>query len=365
MEIPKFPSLTTEQRRHLLEPPSRPMRVIIDTDTHNEIDDQFALAWALLSQDQLNIEGVCAEPYSFQYRLDELRRAYDTQQNPSQATDEDKEILARYQGQLDRVLALGTNPHDIIMDNPEEGVEKSYHEIIKVYDKLGIDATGKAFRGSPRYLTSYDEPVESESSEYIIERALAGSTDNPLYIVGIACVTNIASALLMAPEIIDKIIVTWTSGYPTKVNQINYSFNLEQDMLASQLLFSSGVPMVYLPGFHIGAQLRLSLPEMETYVKGKGAIGNYLHYLYLNNPLYEYLGIGDHFGRTWIIWDLINIAWLLNPAWVPSELIPSPTLGDDRRWHHDQPNPHVIREAYGIDRDAIFRDFFRKLEQAP
>ena len=365
MTYPTFPTLSDEPRRQLLEPPSGKVRVLIDSDMHNEIDDQFALAWALLSQDQLDIEGVCAEPYSFLYRLDELRRAYDTQQNPSQATDEDKAILARYQGQLDHVLANGTNPHDIIMDTPEEGVEKSYHEIIKVYDKLGLDSTGKAFRGSPRYLTSYDEPVQSDSAEFIIERALAGSSDGPLYIVAIGCVTNVASAMLMAPEIIDRIVVTWTAGYPTNVKQINYSFNLEQDMLASQLLFSSGVPLVYLPGFHIGAQLRLSLPEMETYVKGKGAMGDYLHHLYLNNPLYEFLGIGDHFGRTWVIWDLINIAWLLNPAWVPSQLIPSPTLGDDRRWHHDQANPHLIREAYGIDRDAIFRNFFSKLEQAP
>ena len=36
---------------------------------------------------------------------------------------------------------------------------------------------------------------------------------------------------------------------------------LEQDLRATQLVFDSGVPLVYLPGYHVGAQLRLSLPE--------------------------------------------------------------------------------------------------------
>ena len=61
---------------------------------------------------------------------------------------------------------------------------------------------------------------------------------------------------------------------------------MEQDMLSSQLLFDSGVAQVYLPGFHVGAQLGISLPEMEQWVKGKGAIGDYLYELFMNNPHY-------------------------------------------------------------------------------
>ncbi len=33
--------------RQRLAPPRGPVRLVIDTDTANEIDDQFALAWAL------------------------------------------------------------------------------------------------------------------------------------------------------------------------------------------------------------------------------------------------------------------------------------------------------------------------------
>jgi purine nucleosidase len=73
----------------------------------------------------------------------------------------------------------------------------------------------------------------------------------------------------------------------------------------------------------------------------------------------------DHFGRTWVIWDLINIAWLMQPGWVPSALLSTPLLGDDRKWSVGPADRHFWREAYDIDRDAIFRDLFAKLKTAP
>ena len=39
-------------------------------------------------------------------------------------------------------------------------------------------------------------------------------------------------------------------------------------------------------------------------------------------------------------------------------------LDEDLLWQHP-PGRHLIREAVGLDRDAVFRDFYRKLEQAP
>lgn len=56
-------------------------------------------------------------------------------------------------------------------------------------------------------------------------------------------------------------------------------------------MFDSGVPLVYLPGYHVGVQLKISLPEMERFVRGRGDIGDYLHQLYANNPLHEMFAI--------------------------------------------------------------------------
>ena len=187
-----------------------------------------------------------------------------------------------------------------------------------------------------------------------------------LYVAAIGCVTNIASALLLAPDIAERIVVLWTSGYPSHAPHINFSLNMEQDMAASRVLFDSGVPLVYLPGFHVGAQLRVSLPEMVQHVQPCGAIGAYLHQLYTHNPLADFAGVDPQQpGYSWVMWDLINFAWLLNPDWVPSTLVPTPALGDDRRWVVRTESALPMREAYAVDRDAIFRDFFETLRRAP
>jgi purine nucleosidase len=358
--MPTFPVLSDEKRAKLLEPPTAPVRVVIDTDTANEIDDQFALAWALLSQDRLKIEGIYAVPYSFSIYRNYLLEAHTLLQAGKPLPDR----LQVFTGWLKGLETMGKHPEDISFCTPAEGMEESYQEILRVFEKLRLDATGLVFHGSEHYLESYYKPVKSPAAEHLIERALA-SRDEPLYIVAIGCLTNVASALLMAPEIASRIVVTWTAGYPSYTKVFNHSFNMEQDMLASKLLFESGVPLVYLPGYYLGAQLRLSLPEMQQWVRGKGAIGDYLYHLYTHNPIYEQRGIQGHEGRTWIIWDLINIAWLLNPAWVPSHLVATPRLGDDQFWYQEGKHPPKMLEAYEIDRDSIFRDFFAKLEKAP
>ena len=61
-------------------------------DTYNEIDDQFALAWTLLSKDKIDLLGVTAEPYSFQHHKDELIEAFDIISN-NKTIDNTKENL--------------------------------------------------------------------------------------------------------------------------------------------------------------------------------------------------------------------------------------------------------------------------------
>ncbi len=368
--LDRFPKLTEAEYKHILRIPQGRVRCVIDTDARNEIDDQFALAWALLSQDQLQIEAMYAAPYSFRNRLEEIRLADELRQRDTPLTAEEQRLVGLYNAQLDRLSEKGLDVHNEAQIDPQSvtmvtagvGMEKSYEEILIVYDKLSMAHEDKVFRGSDRYLESYDTPVQSEAVDHLIATARTASPDEPLYIVGIGATTNIASALLLAPDIIKNIVVTWTAGYPTTVmDTFQYSFNMEQDMLSSQLLFDSGVPLVYFPGFHVGAQLGISLPEMEAWVKGQGAMGDYLHELYIDNPHYPFQGFDDHFGRVWIIWDLVNFAWLMQPDWVPSYFIDTPYLTADQKWLRKDAPRHIMREGLDLNRNAIYRDFFRKL----
>ncbi|MEQ9571640.1 MAG: hypothetical protein RLN95_06080 [Nitratireductor sp.] len=73
--LERFPTLSPELVRERLGRPAARPRVIIDTDAANEIDDQYALAWALLCPGRLDLEGVTAVPFSFAHHRDGLIRS--------------------------------------------------------------------------------------------------------------------------------------------------------------------------------------------------------------------------------------------------------------------------------------------------
>ena len=132
----KFPKLSTEQLMINLSNPTGKNKLIIDTDTANEIDDQFALAWALLSEDKIDLLGVTAEPYSFQHHKEELLQAYNIIKEDKEINENNRNLVESYREWVNGLIDTDQHPDDIYFDSPEEGVEKSYQEIIKIFDKL-------------------------------------------------------------------------------------------------------------------------------------------------------------------------------------------------------------------------------------
>ena len=167
--ISKFPKLTSSLLEKNLSLPSGKNKMILDTDTANEIDDQFALAWTLLSPDKIDLLGVTAEPYSFQHHREELIEAYNIIVNKQNIDNTNKELISNYSGWVNGLIESNINPKDIYFDTPEEGVEKSYQEIITIFNKLNIKHEGMVFRGSPKYLENYNEPIVTESSKFIVD----------------------------------------------------------------------------------------------------------------------------------------------------------------------------------------------------
>lgn len=344
----------TPDMQHRLDPPSGRVRLLIDTDTANEVDDQFAIAWALFRSDRLKIEAITAEPYSFRHHLGPLRAA---EAAIRAGKVHDEHMLGGFQGWINRLHAQGRTVDDLDLVGPAEGMEQSHAEILRVCAACGV--TPPVHRGASRYSTHDGDIVWSAAAEAIVDLAKTG--DPPLYIAAMGCVTNIAAALWRAPEIADRIVVIWTSAYPSHApHSVRPSLNLVQDVPSSRALFDLAVPLVYLPGYHVGAQLKISLPEMERFVAPRGAIGALLQDLYLNNPLHKMFALTDTVRRTWVIWDMICIAWLLDPGWVPTFLTTAPVLTDDLHWHK-APDRHLIREAYDVQRDEIFLDFYNAL----
>jgi purine nucleosidase len=369
-DLPSFPKIPESLLKKMLEPPKPPVRIVIDSDVDNEVDDYFALTWILQSPESFRIEGIYAAPYSFRSRVLQLNETYAIVQRGGPTNEREQKLVDRYGSQVKAVVALGLIPPDLLRDehvagSPERGMLESFTRTREICTVLGLSHGSLLFAGSDRYLGSPAVPVESPAALHLIERARASSPEEPLYVVALACLTNIVSAILLAPDIIRNIVVVWTAGYPTNVTTLaNTSFNTEQDVPASQLLFACGVPVVYLPGFYIGQQLTLSLPDVEMWVRGRGDIGDLLYQRFVANPLFDYYGIASASGVafTWVIWDLICVGWLINSGWVSTALHPSPVLTDDLFWKH-APGRSVIREATGISRTGIFKDLFTKLAQ--
>ena len=118
--------------------------------------------------------------------------------------------------------------------------------------------------------------MESDAARDLIAKAMARSVeDEPLYVVAIGAITNVASAILLEPEIIRRIVVVWLGGnafhWPN-----TYEFNLWQDVQAARVIFDCGVPLVQIQVMGVCSHLHTTIPEIERYVAGQGAIGDYL-----------------------------------------------------------------------------------------
>ena len=304
----KWNLLPPDELVRRLEPPKGRVKMVLDTDTYNEVDDQFALAYSLLSPEKLDVLAVYAAPY-FNDRS----------------------------------------------SGPEDGMEKSYAEIVRLLGKMGRPSEGFVFKGSRGYLPDGETPVESEAARDLVKKAMATPEGELLYVVAIGAITNVASAILMEPEIVKKICVVWLGGHPLSASTAR-EFNLMQDVPAARVVLDCGVPFTLVPCMGVASHLLATVPDMKDAIGGKNA---------LCDALVELFGeySSDHFGWAKEIWDVSTIAYLVNPDWIPTVLEHSPLLTDDCHWAHDA-NRHFIRVATFARRTPIFRDLYRKLAGA-
>ncbi len=307
VDMSNYPQLSDQWRLDRLTPPAGRVRMVLDTDTYNEIDDQFAVAHVLGSPEQMSVEAIYAAPF----------------------------LNDRSTG-------------------PGDGMEKSFEEInrlIKLMKKLANPAP-PVFRGATRFLVS-ENPEPTDVTRDLIARAMSMPKEQPLYVVAIGAITNIASAILLEPKIIEKIVVVWLGG-----NAMNWrdtrEFNLYQDIPSAQVVLDCGVPLVLLPCWGVVDHLLTTIPELEVHMRGKGELADYLFeitrdYNHSKQPVWSK-----------VIWDVAATAYLVNPKWIDAPLLASPIATRDGTWSCD-PGRHLIRVARRISRDAILSDVFTKI----
>ena len=123
-------------------------------------------------------------------------------------------------------------------------MEKSYNEIIKLLDIL--NSKKEVYKGSRTYLKDEKTPVISPAAEDLAKRAEKYSPENPLYVVSIGAITNVASAIILNPEICKNIVVVWLGGHARHYHD-TYEFNMYQDIAAARVVMGSNSPFIQLP----------------------------------------------------------------------------------------------------------------------
>lgn len=298
--------MTEEQYLKNLSVPAGVVDAVIDTDTFNEIDDQFAISYMLLSKHRINTKAIYAAPFF--------------------------------------------NSHST---SPEDGMLKSYDEIIKLLHLLKMeDFCCNVYKGSTDYLKNENTPIISDAAKHLVSLAKNYSPDFPLYVISIGAITNIASALIIDPSIAENIVIVWLGGHSFEM-QDTKEFNMRQDFAAARVVMGSAAPFVQLPCEGVVSAFSISGPELERWLYNTTPIADYL----ARNTVREAESYAK--GKPWsrVIWDVTAVAWLMNDnnRYMLSR-VQNVRLPNYDGFYSDTPLEKKFRYVYNIRRDTLMRD---------
>ena len=277
----------------------RKIRVIIDTDTANEIDDVWAIALAMQCPERFQIEGFVAANY----------------------------------------------------DNGNAGggpasIEASARLIATTLGKAGLQGKIPVKRGSPPMQYQF-EPSESEGVDFIINKAMASPPDDPLWVIGLGAATDIASAYLKEPRIAEHIVVFW--HFRTEWPKRCWNFNVIGDVRAARIVFHSDLSFVL---FDTGTHLTCPMEQSAKWVDFN-PLGRFVHEYRLENKGFQSPNKG--------FFDLGDIAALVEPSLAAWEVVDCPEVNWDLAYQFKGTKGKILR-CSAIDRDKTFALFEEKLK---
>ena len=190
-----------------------PRKVIIDTDPGQ--DDAIAIMLALASPEEINILGITAVAGNV----------------PLSLTEKNARI----------VCELAGKPQTPVFAGCKRPLSRPLTTAEHVHGKTGLDGP---------VLPDPEIPLQSQHGVDFIIETLRNSTAKTITLCTLGPLTNIASALLKAPDIAERIeeIVLMGGAY-FEVGNITPSaeFNIYVDPEAADIVFKSGLPITVMP----------------------------------------------------------------------------------------------------------------------
>jgi purine nucleosidase len=281
--------------------------VILSTDVGNEIDDQWAITYMLLSP-------------TFDVRA-----------------------------------ILSANAPSL----PDPSAHATYEILVNIVEhRLGMLNHPPLFEGSTVPLTDRQTPHDNAGVDFIIEASKQFSKDNRLAVLTIGAATDVASAILKDPSVVDRISVI-AMGFKS-LAEGGVEYNIQNDPRAWQVILDSAVPVTIGSGDVCRKDLAMSFEYAKTLLGKRGPVGAWLwgeyqdHYFRNIKPL----RVND-FSKPWIIWDTVVMAY--EQGMTTQEQVPRPRLADNLSFEKTGTDK-TITWITGIDSARMWADFAQKLD---
>ena len=288
--------------------PEARRRVVINTDAKNEADDQFAIVHALLSP-SLDVRGLIAAHFG--------------------------------------------------RSRSERSMEESREEIDLLLELTGLEQQVAVANGAPTGIPDEQTPRDSEGAQLIIAESKLASAQEPLFVAFLGPLTDMASAILLDPAILDReVVVIWIGGvgYGGVESYPGVEFNLRNDIAAANVVFDSGITVWQVPS-NVYSQVSVSYTELEEKIGGTSKLADYLinqmiewNRTYWPEPI-ESRSLGDSPA----------VSLMLYPRGGNFRIVPAPRFG--REGHYLPGSGHPIRIVESVDVRFLLEDMFAKIRK--
>jgi inosine-uridine nucleoside N-ribohydrolase len=283
--------------------------VILNTDAKNEADDQFAIVHALLSP-TLEVRGLIAAHFG--------------------------------------------------NERSERSMEDSRDEIDVLLGLMGLDGEVTVANGAPHKIPDESTPVDSPGAQLIIAESKLASETDPLFVAFLGPLTDMATAILLDPGIVNRnIIVVWIGGFPYGGLDVSYpgiEFNLRNDIAAANVVYDSGITVWQVPS-NVYSQVSVSYTELEEKIGGTSKLADYL--------IRQLVEWNDRWHAEPIesrsLGDSPAISLMLFPRGGSFRTIRAPRFGAEG--HYLPGSGHPIRVCESVDVRFLIEDMFAKIRK--
>lgn len=299
---------------------SSKMRIILDSDANNELDDQHAIAYMLFNGQVFDVEGITVN-----------------------RTHNGGDIDQQY-AEADRIVRL-CDLHGKI--KIYKGASGTYEEIKDNVDQPKFDG--------------------SDAVNFIVKQANAEDS-RKLILLPVGKLTNIALALKKDPSIADKVRIVWLgTNYPDpgEYNFINdttavtpiLESNVEFEMVMVRYGKPSGTDAVVAKLSDFQKIMPGKGPHISEPVVGRHG-GEFTCFGDYSVDLFEKFR-GSPTSRP--LFDMAAVAIVKNPSWADRVVIGVPKY-ENGQWIDQPDNPRKIVIWENFDKEKIMQDFYNTVD---